>query len=68
MESFFQTVDTIRISNVEISVPSQSDDEATVEVKYDFQITQNGETTTDHVEDTANLVRETGKWLIADPL
>ena len=66
MEFFFAMIDEIRISNIETRLVSESGDSATVEMEFDFEVTAFGETETEHMEDTAELVKVNGKWLIHD--
>lgn len=66
MEFSFAMIDEIRISNLETRVVSESGDSATVEMEFDFEVTAFGETETEHMEDTAELVKVDGKWLIRD--
>lgn len=66
MEFSFAMIDEIRISNLETRVVSESGDSATVEMEFDFEVTAFGETETEHMEDTADLVKVDGKWLIRD--
>jgi len=62
-EIIFDIAD-IEISNLETKVISQSDDEATVKVEYDYEITAFGQTEEDHQSTDIEMVKEDGKWLI----
>jgi hypothetical protein len=66
MEFFFAMIDEIKISNIETRLVSESGDSAVVEMEFDFEITAFDETETEHMEDTAELVKVDGKWLIHD--
>ena len=62
-EIIFDIAD-IDISNLETEVTSQTDDEATVGVEYDYELTVFGQTNEDHQSQDVDLVKEDGKWLI----
>jgi hypothetical protein len=66
MEFAFAMVDKIKISNLKTTVSSQTDDEATVEFEFDLETTAFDETEKEHVEDSIDLVKENGKWLISE--
>jgi len=66
MEFFFAMIEEIRISNIETRLVSESGDSATVDMEFDFEVTAFDETETEHMEDTSELVKVNGKWLIHD--
>jgi hypothetical protein len=66
MEFAFAMLDKIKITNLKTTVASQTDDEATVEFEFDLETTAFDETEEEHVEDSIDLVKENGKWLISE--
>jgi len=63
-QDMFSGVNTIRISNIDIEVVSQSEDEATVEATYHIKMTMEGGTYEDDDSGSADLVKMDGKWYI----
>jgi hypothetical protein len=68
MESAFTIIDSIKITNLKTSVASQTDDTATVDAEWDFEIKAFGETSKEHQSDTIDLVKVNGKWLVNEPV
>ncbi len=68
MEFTFALVDSIKITNLKTSVASQTDDTATVDAEWDFEIKVFGETSEEHQSDSMDLVKVDGKWLINEPV
>ena len=68
MEFTFELVDSIKITNLKTSVASQTEDTATVDVEWDFEIKAFGETSKEHQSDSIDLVKVDGKWLISEPI
>jgi len=64
----FALVDSIKITNLKTSVASQTDDTATVDAEWDFEIKAFGETSKEHQSDTIDLVKVDGKWLVNEPV
>ena len=64
----FALVDSIKITNLKTSVASQTDDTATVDAEWDFEIKAFGETSKEHHSDTIDLVKVDGKWLVNEPV
>ena len=64
----FALVDSIKITNLKTSVASQTDDAATVDAEWDFEIKAFGETSKEHQSDTIDLVKVDGKWLVNEPV
>lgn len=63
-QDMFSGVNTIRISNIDIEVVSQSEDEAMVEATYHIKVTMEGGTYEDDNYGSADLVKIDGKWYI----
>lgn len=63
-QDMFSGVNTIRISNIDIEVVSQSEDEAMVEATYHIKVTMEGGTYEDDNYASADLVKIGGKWYI----
>ncbi|NQT71566.1 MAG: hypothetical protein HQ553_02205 [Chloroflexi bacterium] len=55
---------SIEVSNIETTLISESSDEAVVKVTYDMEMDWMGEVDKYSEEDTMNLVKVDGKWLI----
>ena len=68
MEFTFELVDSIKITNLKTSVASQTDDTATVDAEWDFEIKAFSETSKEHQSDSIDLVKVDGKWLIDEPI
>ncbi len=68
MESFFAIADSIKITNMETSIASQTDDTATVDMEYDMEVKVFGEAEKEHESDSMDLVKVGGKWLIDEPI
>ena len=68
MESAFTLIDSIKITNMTTSLASQTEDTATVDAEYDFEIKAFGETSKEHQSDSIDLVKVDGKWLISEPV
>jgi hypothetical protein len=66
MEFAFALIDEVKIYNIETRVVSESGDRATVEMAFDGDVTVFGQTETEHTEDTVDLVKMDGKWLIGE--
>lgn len=66
-EMAFELFDEIEVSNLKMNVVSQTEEKATVEVEYDYEVTAFGETNKDHQSNTIDLVKVDGKWLITEP-
>jgi hypothetical protein len=64
----FALVDSIKITNLKTSVASQTEDTATVDAEWDFEIKAFGETSKEHQSDTIDLVKVDGKWLVNEPV
>ena len=64
----FALVDSIKITNLKTSVASQTDDTATIDAEWDFEIKAFGETSKEHQSDTIDLVKVDGKWLVNEPV
>jgi len=65
----FSLVDQIKISNLEISVVSQTEDTATLEVEFDRKITAEGSVTEEHVKQTYELAKADKCWqLLGDAI
>jgi hypothetical protein len=58
----FSLVDNYKISNLEISVESQTADEATIKVEYDRKIEAGGSKTEEHVKETYELAKRANCW------
>ena len=58
----FSFVDNYKISNLEVDVESQTDDEATLKVEYDRKIEADGSTTEEHVKETYELAKRENCW------
>lgn len=68
MEISFALVDSIKITNLKTAVASQTDDTATVDAEWDFELKAFGETSKEHQSDSIDLVKVDGKWLINEPI
>jgi hypothetical protein len=68
MESSFAFIDSIKITNLKTTVASQTDDTATIDAEWDFEIKAFGETSKEHQSDSIGLVKVDGKWLISEPV
>jgi len=66
MESAFDYIDKIKISNLKTNVLSQTEDEAVIESEFDSTQTYFGQTDTEHAKETWTLCKADGKWLISD--
>ena len=67
MEFSFALIDSIKISNLKLTVASQTENTATVDFEYDYEIEAFDETDKSHESDTIDLVKVDGKWLISEP-
>ena len=68
MEFSFALVDSIKITNLKTTVASQTEDTATIDAEWDFEIKVFGETSKEHQSDSMDLVKVDGKWLINEPV
>lgn len=68
MEFTFTLADSIKITNLKTTVASQTDDTATIDAEWDFEIEVFGETSKEHESDSIDLVKVDGKWLIDEPV
>jgi hypothetical protein len=68
MKFSFALLDSIKITNLKTSVASQTEDTATVDAEWDFEIKAFGETSKEHQSDSMDLVKVGGKWLISEPI
>jgi len=68
MESSFAFIDSIKITNLKTTVASQTEDTATIDAEWDFEIKAFGETSKEHQSDSIGLVKVDGKWLISEPV
>jgi len=66
METAFALIDEMKISNVVTKVVSQTEDSATIEGEWDFEITALDETRKDHAVQPIELVKVDGEWLISE--
>lgn len=65
----FSLVDQFKISNLEISVVSQTGDATTLEVEYDRKITMGSSVTEEHVRQTYELAKVDNCWqLLGDAI
>jgi hypothetical protein len=64
MKFSFALVDSIKITNLKMTVASQTEDAATVDAEWDFEMKAFGETSKEHQSDSIDLVKVDGKWLI----
>jgi len=68
MKSSFALIDSIKITNLKTTVASQTEDAATIDAEWDFEIKAFGETSKEHQSDSIGLVKVDGKWLINEPV
>ena len=68
MKVSFALIDSIKITNLKTSVASQTEDAATIDAEWDFEIKAFGETSKEHQSDSMDLVKVDGKWLINEPV
>jgi hypothetical protein len=68
MKFSFALIDSIKITNLKTSVASQTEDTATVDAEWDFEIKAFGETSKEHQSDSMDLAKVGGKWLISEPI
>jgi hypothetical protein len=68
MKFTFALVDSIKITNLKTIVASQTEDAATVDAEWDFEMKAFGETNKEHQSDSIDLVKVDGKWLISEPV
>lgn len=65
----FSFVDQFKISNLEISTVSETEDTATLEVEFDRKITAEGSVTEEHVKQTYELAKADNCWqLLGDAI
>lgn len=57
--------DSIKISNLKITVVSETEDEATVDAVYDVEMEMDGDKDSSHENDRLYLEKVGGKWLIS---
>lgn len=67
-QQYFDIFDSIKIANLKLTVVSQTEDAATIEAEYDFELKAFGQTSQEHQSDTMDLVKVNGKWLITEPI
>ena len=68
MQATFDIFDSIKITNLKMTVTSQTEDAATIDAEWDFEVKAFGETNQEHQSDTIDLVKVNGKWLITEPI
>jgi len=66
MKFSFALVDSIKITNLKMTVALQTEDAATVDAEWDFEMKAFGETSKEHQSDSIDLVKVDGKWLISE--
>ena len=66
MKVSFALIDSIKITNLKTTVASQTEDAATIDAEWDFEIKAFGETSKEHQSDSIGLVKVDGKWLISE--
>ena len=57
---------SIEVSNINTTLVSQNGDRATVDVSYDLKLKMGEESFGESIQETAELVRVDGKWLIEE--
>jgi len=67
MELSFEMIDSIKVSNLELTVASQTENTATVDYECDYEIKAFGETDESHDSDSIDLEKVDGKWFISEP-
>jgi len=68
LEEYFSYMDTVRITDVELEVISQTSSEATIDATYEIYVTDSGETSGGPVHEDLHLEKIGGKWLIAEDM
>ena len=68
MNVSFALIDSIKITNLKTTVASQTEDAATIDAEWDFEMKAFGETSKEHQSDSIDLVKVDGKWLISEPV
>ncbi|MBE0480078.1 MAG: DUF4878 domain-containing protein [Dehalococcoidia bacterium] len=66
MKMAFAFIDSMKISNLKLTVASQTENTATVVAEFDLEVKIMGETEKSRESDTLDLVKVDGKWLIIE--
>ena len=66
MELTFAVVDSIKVSNLKLTVALQTENTAIVDYECDYKIEAFDETDESHESDSIDLEKVDGKWLITE--
>jgi len=63
-EYAFAQIDRIAVSNLKTDLVSESENGATVQTNYDWEITMSGQTDSGHQREIIDLIKENNRWVV----